>query len=279
MSSGLLTGYYEGVKWVRGVVGFGMFALKVYLYLVDDILVDTGPSRLSRKFTGFFKEENIDTVLLTHYHEDHTGNAPYLAHKGIPHYINTKTVEVCRKEAVMPGYRRLYWGKRSSFPARPLSELLEGNSLDLEAIETPGHCADQITYYFPERGIVFTGDLFVTPKPKIILRSENVLQTIEDLENVLSRDFDTVMCGHAGVVQEGRALMKRKLDYLVNLKGEVLHLHRKGWTAGEIRKKMYPRPTFLECFSGGEWSPSHLVNSIIHGELVEGESPVKRISL
>ena len=54
--------------------------MKVYLYIVDGLLIDTGPSTLPWESSDFLIHP-IQQVALTHIHEDHAGMAAYLQEK------------------------------------------------------------------------------------------------------------------------------------------------------------------------------------------------------
>lgn len=63
----------ENVICVEGMIE--SFGRKVYVYLVDAVLVDTGPEKLQKDLIHFYKEHRMKLVALTHSHEDHTGTA------------------------------------------------------------------------------------------------------------------------------------------------------------------------------------------------------------
>lgn len=237
--------------------------LDVYSYAVDGILVDTGPSRFGREFAGFFRSQRPDLVVLTHFHEDHTGNAPWLEKQGVPVYIHPLAVDVCRKPARLPLYRRVFWGRRGEFCPSPLAGTLEGKHGSWQALETPGHTPDHIALYSPDRGILFTGDLFVVPRTRLILRNESIPAIIRSLKLLLSKDFQTIYCAHAGVVDNGPGALGSKLDYLETLAGEVMRLYQQGLPVREIDRRLHTGTTLLSLISGREWSSEYIVRSII----------------
>ncbi len=128
-------------------------------------------------------------------------------------------------------------------------------------IEVPGHVFDQVAYYLPRRGYLFTGDLLVTPRPRIVISTESTPQVINDLRRVLQYDFSTVFCSHAGIVHQGREVIQKKLEYLEKLQEEAKPLYRQGWSIAEITRHLFPRREPLEFISCKEWSPEHLVRS------------------
>lgn len=253
----------------NGVACFGatvkMFGTKldVFAYLVDGILVDTGPSRFAREYADCFKSRSINQVVLTHHHEDHSGNAPWLEKQGLPVYIHSGGMSICREPARLPLYRRFFWGRREKFSPLPLTASLEGKSGEWQVIEIPGHTSDHIALYSPALGALFTGDLFVIPKTKLILRSESIPEIMRSLKKLLTKDFSFLYCGHAGAVENGREMISMKLEYLDNLTGEVLELHRKGFSFRDINRRIYPKTLLLTYLSGKEWASEHIIRSII----------------
>jgi len=237
--------------------------LDVFVYVVDGLLIDTGPSKFSKEFGDFFSGKHIEQVVLTHHHEDHSGNAALLQKKGMPVYVHDSALPFCRKPASLPMYRLFFWGRRKKFSPTPLSNTVQTKNKTIQVIETPGHSFDHIALYDAGEGAIYTGDLFVTPKTKLCLRWENACEVMDSLEKLLELDFQTVFCSHAGIIKNGRELLKMKLDYLENLQGEVLQLHNSGWDIGSIAKKYFPKTAILKYLSFNEWSSEHLVKSLI----------------
>ncbi len=51
------------------------FNMSVYLYLLDDLMVDTGQPNMQDAVLDIFSNHGLRQIALTHYHEDHAGNA------------------------------------------------------------------------------------------------------------------------------------------------------------------------------------------------------------
>lgn len=257
----------SGVTCVRGSSGLGGFKLDVYCYLSDGIIIDTGPSRQARDFAAFVSAQKISQAVLTHHHEDHSGNAAWLKQWGVPVYIHEEGLAVCREPARLPLYRRCFWGGRSRFEAIPLPAHLEGDNGKWQVIETPGHSDDHVVLYNPSSGAIFSGDLFVSPKTRLIMRNESILKIMQSLRQLLEKDFRTLYCAHAGVVENGPEMVRMKLENLENTVGEVLLLHRRGLSVKAINKRIYPKKAHLMTYiSGKEWASEHIIRSII-GEM------------
>lgn len=257
---------HQGVKIIQGKVSVaGLASIKIFLFLWDGSLIDTGPSRLGKGILPVLKSSLIERVLITHFHEDHSGNAAALQReRNIKVYISPLSAEICRLDAPIPLYRRYVWGGRRKFDPTPLGDFVASEKGPLDVIGTPGHSHDHVCFLDRERGFVFTGDLFVTPKTKTVMRNESIPQIMRSIRSLLKEDFGTLYCAHAGVVEKGRRMMENKLDYLENLQGEAQRLHRKGLSVKEIEKKFF-KPQFLTFFSGGEWSPRHIISSMVRG--------------
>ena len=237
--------------------------LKVSVFLMDGLLIDTGPSRKQDELISLFEQSDIEQVILTHHHEDHAGMAHWLEQGQLPVYMHQNGIAHCQRKERLPLYRRLTWGKRLPFHALPAAEHFQTEHYAWETIHTPGHADDHIALYNKEKGWMFGGDLYVHPRPKSMYRFESLPQLIHSLRRILSYDFDVYIDSHYGIIQDGKHKVREKLQYLIDIQQQVLFLYNEGATSGEIRKKMFPNRHFMHYISLFENSPRHLINSII----------------
>ncbi|SES27907.1 MBL fold metallo-hydrolase [Salipaludibacillus aurantiacus] len=254
----------NGVQIGGGTVAFQNVKLNVYSFYTDGILIDTGANSLQHLFRPFFNKLDIKKVLITHYHEDHTGCAAYLQNDyQLPVYMDRMMIPYCETKADYPLYRKLFWGKRKPFRAEPANETFHSDNAVWRAVKTPGHAADHLAYLNQETGQLFTGDLYCQTKTKVVLKEESMPVMISSLEKILTYDFDEVFCSHAGWLGNGRDALKEKLDYLQDLQGNILNLYEKGMKADQIKSELFPKKYPITLFSFGEWDSIHIVNSII----------------
>src|SRR5699024_1449792 len=108
----------------------------------------------------------------------------------------------------------------------PLGDTFTSKSAEWAVIPTPGHAMDHVAFLNKETGQLFSGDLFVHPKTKVVLREESVPTTIHSIEKVLTYDFDEMFCCHAGYVKDGKKALRHKLHHLQSLQHNILTLHQ-----------------------------------------------------
>ncbi|WP_245843917.1 MBL fold metallo-hydrolase [Oceanobacillus rekensis] len=236
------------------------------MFLVDGMLIDTGPQCLEKEIISFYKEHSnmIQLVALTHSHEDHSGTAPWIQKNlDIPIYVHPKGIQVCKKNSPYPKYRQATWGSRKEFNPLPLESKIKSVNEEWEVIYTPGHADDHVAFYHEQTGRLFSGDLFVSTNPKVIMCSESIPVIMNSIRKLLTYDFKSMYCSHAGYFKDGKSKLERKLEYLEYIYSEVEKMHRKGHSIVEIHKSLFPKVYSIVEFSNAEWDSIHIVSSII----------------
>ena len=257
-------GSNHNVNYANGKVTFGKVSLNVYCYLIDGVLIDTGSRSLNKYFEPFFLGADIDQIVLTHIHEDHTGCASLIQQKrNLPISIHEMSVQDCEQNPDYPLYRKVFWGKRKPFKANALGTTFSSRNADWDVIETPGHAKDHLAFLNRETGQLFSGDLYVQTKTKVVLREESIPTIIRSIEHLLTYDFDEMFCSHAGYLRDGRKSLENKRDYLLHIQQQVLELFQQGLPPQEIHDSLFKRKYPITKLSGGEWGSMHIVTSII----------------
>lgn len=242
--------------------------INVYAYFVDGMLIDSGPHRMKKEIMAFCTRNRPEKIVHTHFHEDHTGNTAYLKHKlQIPAYIHSVSSAICRKKGKIPLYRFAFWGNRKGFQAEALPEFIENSHSRYEVIHTPGHTPDHVVFLDRKEGRLFSGDLFVHHKTRIVRRHENTPLLMQSLSTLLKENFDTVYCAHAGVLEHGYRLVKQKLSYLEELQDQILTMSDKGHETKVIARKLFPQTPTITYFSFGQFSSYNLVRSLIEDRI------------
>ena len=257
----------QGVTVVcQTVKTIGNMQMDIYFYMIDNTLIDSGPSRLEKPSLELITNAAVDRVLYTHHHEDHTGNGAALEKLGYEQWIHPLGQNICANEADIPWYREQFWGKRPPFQTKPLKETFDTGKRTLQVLYTPGHSFDHVALYDASEGILFTGDLFVQPRPKSLFEFEIVPEHIQSLQYLLEQDFETTFCHHQGYLKDGRQALEKKLNYWLELTERVQEEANRGYTIDEITKKLFPKQHPMNIVSEGQNSPKHIVRSILTGK-------------
>jgi glyoxylase-like metal-dependent hydrolase (beta-lactamase superfamily II) len=153
------------------------------------VLIDTGTRwdraailrAMGEAMPGGFR---LRSILLTHAHCDHAGNAAWLAERfgaEIRCHAKERPYVATRRTYIPRGFRAagvsgfLFLGGELIFPVRrrePECLLKEGDAVDtpvgpLTVIETSGHTPGHVSYYHEREGWLFSGDALINVIPWI----------------------------------------------------------------------------------------------------------------
>jgi glyoxylase-like metal-dependent hydrolase (beta-lactamase superfamily II) len=239
--------------------------MNTMFYIIDDIIIDTGQSLMKNSFAEIVKDKKISTGLLTHHHEDHSGNVKRLIEmKQITVYGHEITAAKMKSGFKILPYQHLMWGKADKAMISLLPELIETEKYTLTPIHTPGHSKDHTSYYEKNQGWLFSGDLFLGTRIKYFRADEKIHDTIASIKKVLMLDFDSLFCAHNPQPSGGKIKLKQKLDYLEELTGKIELLMSKGLEKKDIIKILrteYSEVTGIKLFTGFNVSFSNILNS------------------
>lgn len=254
---------YEDVIYGQEEVKLLGNKLPIFLFLVEGLLVDTGPSSLAKQSIKFFQDHGIDQVALTHVHEDHCGMAAWLQeNKRVPIFLHEDLIDEASRKASLPLYRLRLWGERLPFQAQSMPEEINTPNHRCQVIETPGHCDVHVVFCEKEKGWLFTGDVFVGIKQQVAFKEENLSQMIASLERLLKLDFNTIFCAHSGVQTNGYKLLKKKLEFLLELQDKVRAMEAQGMTQKMIDEELFPEKHPMTDISEGEGTSYNIVKTL-----------------
>jgi glyoxylase-like metal-dependent hydrolase (beta-lactamase superfamily II) len=256
---------HQGVQGIR----VGRFGLSIssacIVYRVGTTAVDVGPPNQWPRVRAFLSDARVERVVVTHHHEDHSGNGSRARRDlNLPVYLPARGIATVRDGFPLRLYQRILWGTPERFTPEPVpEEIPAGRGLRLRAIETPGHSADMSCYLEPERGWLFSGDLYLASKVRFLRADESVSQSIASLERTLALDFQVLFCAHRGVIEDGRRAVEAKLEYLRSLRDEVRALHAQGWTVAAITRRVLGREGTMTWITAGHFSKRNLVRGCL----------------
>ncbi|MBT9171982.1 MAG: Hydroxyacylglutathione hydrolase GloC [Syntrophomonadaceae bacterium] len=253
---------YDGMTDCHGITGNSVTRMHIHFYLLDDLLIDTGSSRLGRISSTFFSRHKIRYAALTHVHEDHSGMAYWLTQKlGIPVFLHEGDHSEAVSPQRLPLYRNVVWGNRRPFYPAAMPPRISTDRYDLDVIPAPGHSPNHVVYHEKSKGWLFTGDLYIATKQNVSFYTENTLQAIASIRHLLTLDWETIFCAHSGIKHNGKEKLRLKLDFFETIQKQVEDLRDKGLSLAEINRYLFPKKDFWELVSRGEWSSFRLIST------------------
>lgn len=239
--------------------------MSVYVYVVGDIMVDTGQAHMGREALEISRENKIERIYLTHHHEDHSGNAALIHREtgaGVyGHGLAQKKLSAPYK--IMP-YQKYVWGASTPVDVDPLPEKIETALGPMVPIHTPGHSRDHTSYFLPDHGILFPGDLYLGDRIKFFRKDEDLGDEVASLKKLAKLDFDILLCSHNPRSEKGKDHILAKLDFLATLYDSVVALHRQGYKEREIFSRLrLKEDRFTKWFCLGNVSMINGVRSAV----------------
>ena len=254
-------GQVSRVTMARAVFDRPLFTVESYL--VDGWLVDSGPPATSGQVVRFARERRVRGVANTHHHEDHAGgDAALYRFLGLVPRASGLTIPLLAMPPHVQAYRRVVWGQPMPVQAAPMGEWLETEHHRFRVIPTPGHCSDHVCLLEADEGWLFSGDLFIAERVKYLRIDEDARLTLDSLRRVLALDFGLLFCSHAGVVVDGRAALRRKLNYWEDIQGRARDLIQAGHPIHAIRNQLLGPEGIMATATRGHFSKLNLLRSL-----------------
>jgi len=235
------------------------------VYRIGSTVIDTGPPNQWRTVRRFLEEREVHRVIITHHHEDHSGNLGPIRRNLKPEIYSPQTgIAPLSEGFVLRPYQKVIWGRPERVRPEVMPDEIEiGNGRSLRALPSPGHSTDMTCYFEPQRGWLFTGDLFISQRARHMRADEDVRAHIESLRRILALDFETVFCSHRGVVRSGKEALRSKLDFLENLCERVRQLRNEGRSASEITRSLLGRENLMSWMTGLHFSKRNLIRACL----------------
>ena len=160
-----LFGEVEAFQFGFGPIGKPL--MSVYVYFIDGLIIDSGQSNMRKYVLDSFRNKRPNSILLTHYHEDHSGNA-YPLSQFYKTDVFGHALTSCKMAAhrrILP-YQRYIWGNSEDVKVKPLEATFESEHFTFRPVHTPGHSKDHTVYLEEKNGWLFSGDLFLGERIK-----------------------------------------------------------------------------------------------------------------
>ena len=216
--------------------------MSVFLYVVDGVVIDTGQHHMGGAVAGLLKNKDLKRIALTHHHEDHSGNAALIGHlHKIPVCGHPLTAAKLKMGFAIRPYQKIVWGKARPVEVAALPEVVESDRFAFTPVHTPGHSKDHTVFIEKKQGWLFSGDLYIGERIKFFRSDERFCDQIASLKKVLELDFDTLFCGHNPSLTDGKLKIRKKLQFLEDLYGNIKELVEKGYSDKAVIKALDPK--------------------------------------
>lgn len=210
----------QGIHWIPKING------NVYVLVNKDLtLIDTGLPHSTNRILTYITEtlqrkpDDITTIILTHYHVDHIGNAAELKEK-----TGAKIASYIEEAPYIEGKKPT--PKPHSLLMRAVGPLMRPHPVPVDillhdqetfngclVVHTPGHTPGSIALLHFQQKTVFCGDTIRTPDGTIQgpsdLFSLDMKQAQQSVEKIKSLDFTILLSGHGDPVQPDAAAKVR----------------------------------------------------------------------
>ena len=253
-----------GFKFGRKLIGRPkMFS---YIYFVDGLLIDTGQRFVRNKVLSKTNTLPVEQIFITHHHEDHTGNITPIQEK---HHCEVFGSAACSQIMKTPPRlslaQQLTWGNREPFAKiLPAENAIVTPNFSFSIIPIPGHAADMVALYEPDKRWLFSADLYINSYIGYFLDNESISEQIASIKRVLQLDFKVMFCSHNPQLENAKQQLAKKLNFLEASFDKVASLHEKGLPIAQIFKALELKENwYVKMLSGGHLSKLNMVKSII----------------
>jgi hydroxyacylglutathione hydrolase len=187
----------RGVHQVDGIIGNS--------YIINGkkmVVIDTGLPGNSRKIINYIRvalrrsPNDVTTIILTHYHADHSGNVYELKNlTGAIIAIHADDADYVSGKKEMPA------GRTPIQHVTPDTLLQDGDKIaGLTCFHCPGHTAGSVALYDPNRRILFSGDTLGFDEGHVHGPREEFSDDMKLVKNSIitlsGLDYDLLLPGH-----------------------------------------------------------------------------------
>ncbi|MBC8145525.1 MAG: MBL fold metallo-hydrolase [bacterium] len=260
-------------------------------YLIDrTLLIDTGfpwaRRSLRRTLLELGANNTLTAVVNTHHHEDHIGNNDLIGELcDAPIFAHRLAVGDIRHPSELPWYRRFMFGPLTASPVQQVPAYIETAQCRLDVHHMPGHSDDHICLFEPDRGWLFSGDLYVAAEIDSQLSDVDGPAWIRSLEHAMRLAPRAMYDSHGMIVEGEDAVMQtlqRKHVFLVRLRDAINQAAIGTASVREITRTVFGSKGFVDTvsFSDGwlslltasDFSRSNVVRSFLRVQSHVGEA-------
>jgi glyoxylase-like metal-dependent hydrolase (beta-lactamase superfamily II) len=241
-------------------------AATVSSYLVDGLLIDSGPAHTADELADFLQDRKVKTVVNTHFHEDHIAANRFLQDRyGVEIFAPALSVEKINKPADLYPYQEEVWGYPLPSQVKPLGKVIGTENFSFKVIPTPGHDRDHVCLFEPNQRWLFSGDLYVGKRPVVCRPLDDQRQILEDLKTVRALKPRILFPAPGNVLLDPVETLDKVITYLESLGRQIEELHKVGWDIEAIRQKIFGEESPGAPRTQNQFSSENMVKSFLKG--------------
>jgi len=212
----------------------------------DLAVLDPGPddARHLDALLAAIGGRRVTAILLTHTHKDHCGLARRLgAATGAPLWFGGRhrLSRPLRPLEINPLAGSCDW---TLAPDRLLGdrERFFAGDLELEALATPGHCANHFAFGVPGTPFLFSGDHVMGWSSTLVAVPDgSMADYMASLGRLLATDYRTYLPAHGGPIADGPAFARALRTHREMRNGQIVSAVRAGARSiGDLLGQIYP---------------------------------------
>jgi glyoxylase-like metal-dependent hydrolase (beta-lactamase superfamily II) len=186
-------------------------------------VVDPGPADEAhlKAILSAVEGERVETILVTHTHRDHSALANRLRDATGARVVGAEPF-VSRGDGT-GGLDSAH--DRDYAPDAVLAdgERLHGSGFAIEAVATPGHCANHLCFALLEEGALFSGDHVMAWSTSVVAPPDGSMGAyMASLDKVCARDERIYWPGHGGPVVEPERYVRAIADHRRQREASIL---------------------------------------------------------
>jgi glyoxylase-like metal-dependent hydrolase (beta-lactamase superfamily II) len=190
------------------------------LTLIDTSITLAGPKILQQLAAAGHQAAAVKRILITHAHPDHVGSLPFLQEKtGAQVMASALEAEVIEGKAAVPRRATNPRPPVTKYPGSPVDQILsDGDVLEgvmggLKAIFTPGHAPGHLSFWQPEKKVLFCGDvIFRIPtnmRLPFAMLTVDMAENIRSIGRLTNLNPDIICFGHGKPLRQNTAIALR----------------------------------------------------------------------
>lgn len=187
------------------------------------ILIDTGEGNSSyeKLLSSVIQKENvtISTVLLSHWHHDHTGGLN--VNNKFCFYPSSSVLKYPSFELLPFPYEHLYDNQ-----VFQLTDENGGIDTTLIVKHTPGHTSDHCSFYLVEETCLFSGDCILGSGSSTVFENlSDYMKSLEKLESMNNPKIKTIYPGHGScIINNGYETICDYKQHRIDRENQIIRL-------------------------------------------------------